>query len=121
VIGIKEGFKDAICNAGGINALALVLKHADGQLKSIDEYTFLFQLTEVCIAGAKRPQAKHVLKQLVAAIMLPFDFRKKIMDNVAMQKILINKAQSFGVTIDVSLLVVNLETNMEWAQSHEWG
>jgi hypothetical protein len=38
-----------------------------------------------------------------------------------MQKILINKAQSFGVTIDVSLLVVNLETNMEWAQSHEWG
>jgi hypothetical protein len=120
VIGIKEGYKDALCNNGGTDALVSVLKQADGTLKSIDEYT-LFELTEARIAGAKRPQAKHVLKQLVEAITMPFDFQKKIMDNVAKQQILVNKAQSFGITIDVSLLVVNLESNMEYAQSHEWG
>jgi hypothetical protein len=120
VIGIKEGFKDCICNNGGTDALASVLKQADGTLKSIDDYT-LFELIEARIAGAKRPQAKNVLKQIVDAITMPYNFQKKIMDNVAMQQILVNKAQSFGITIDVSLLVVNLEANMEFAQSHEWG
>ena len=52
---------------------------------------------------------------------MQFDFRKKVMDNVALQKILVNNTMSFGVTLDVSLLVVNLEANMEYAQSHEWG
>ena len=28
---------------------------------------------------------------------------------------------AFGVTVNVSLLVVNLKANMEYAQSHEWG
>ena len=52
---------------------------------------------------------------------MPFDFRKKVMDNVALQKILVNKAMTFGVTVHVSLLVINLEANMEYAQNHEWG
>ncbi len=43
------------------------------------------------------------------------------MDNVALQKIMVNKATAFGVTVDVSLLVVNLEANMEYTQSHKWG
>ena len=34
---------------------------------------------------------------------------------------MVNKAQTFGVTIDVSLLVINLKANMEYAQSHKWG
>ena len=52
---------------------------------------------------------------------MQFDFRKKVMDNVALQKILVNKAMAFGVTVHVSLLIVNLEANMQYAQSHEWG
>ena len=45
----------------------------------------------------------------------------KVMGNVALQKILVNKAMAFGVTIDVSLLIMNLKANMEYTQSHEWG
>jgi len=62
-----------------------------------------------------------ILKQIVTTTTMQFDFRKKVMDNVALQKIMINKAMAFRVTVDVSLLVVNLEANMEYAQSHEWG
>jgi hypothetical protein len=43
------------------------------------------------------------------------------MENVALQKILVKKAQSFGIVIDVSLLVPNLKANMEYAQSFDWG
>jgi hypothetical protein len=52
---------------------------------------------------------------------MQFDFCKKVMDNVALQKILVNKATTFGVTVHVSLFVINLKANMEYAQSHEWG
>ena len=52
---------------------------------------------------------------------MQFDFHKKVMDNVELQKILVNKATAFGATVDVSLLAMNLEANMEYAQSHEWG
>ena len=44
---------------------------------------------------------------------MQFDFRKKVMDYVALQKIIANKVTAFGVTVDVSLLVLNLEANME--------
>jgi hypothetical protein len=120
VLGVKEGFKEKICDSGGTNALSLVLQQADGQNKSIDNYT-LYELAEARIAGAHRPKATHILKQIVSAITMQFDFRKKVMDNVALQKILVNKATAFGVTVHVSLLVINLEANMEYAQSHEWG
>jgi len=52
---------------------------------------------------------------------MQFNFCKKVMDNVALQKILVNKATAFRVTVHVSLLVVNLKANMECTQSHEWG
>jgi hypothetical protein len=120
VLGVKEGFKETICKASGTDALTSVIQQADGQAKSIDDYT-LYDLTEALIAGALRPKAKHVLQQIIDAVTMQFDFRKKVTDNVALQKIMVNKAQSFGVTIDVSLLVINLEANMEYAQSHEWG
>ena len=93
----------------------MVLQQADGQHKSIDDYT-LYELAEARIAGAT-----HILKQIVSAITMQFDFRKKVMDNVALQKILVKKATAFGVTVHVSLLVINLEANMEYAQSHKWG
>jgi hypothetical protein len=120
VLGVKEGFKEKICDSGGTDALSSVLQQADGQHKSIDDYT-LYELAEARIAGAHRPKATHILKQIVSAITMQFDFRKKVMDNVALQKILVNKATAFGVTVHVSLLVINLKANMEYAQSHEWG
>ena len=120
VLGVKEGFKEKICDSGDTNTLSSVLQQADGQHKSIDDYT-LCELAEARIAGAHRPKATHILKQIVNAITMQFDFRKKVMDNVALQKILVNKATTFGVTFHVSLLVINLEANMEYAQSHEWG
>ena len=42
---------------------------------------------------------------------MQFDFRKKVIDNVALQKILVNKTTAFGVTVHVSLLVINLKAN----------
>ena len=122
VLGVNEGFKDKLCKSGGTNALSSVLQQANGQNKSIDNYT-LHELAEACIEGAHRPKATNIFKQIVTAITMQFDFRKKVMDNVMLQKIMINKATAtaFGVTVDVSLLVVNFEANMEYAQSHEWG
>ena len=120
VLGVKEGFKEKICDSGGTDALSSVLQQADGQHKNIDDYT-LYELAEARIAGAHRPKATHILKQIVSAITMPFDFRKKVIDNVALQKILVNKATTFGVNVHVSLLIINLEANMEYAQSHEWG
>ena len=120
VLGVKEGFKEKICDSGGTDALSSVLQQADGQNKSINDYT-LYKLAEACIAGAHCPKATHILKQVVRAITMQFDFRKKVMDNVALQKISVNKATVFGVTVHASLLVINLEANMEYAQSHEWG
>jgi hypothetical protein len=120
VLGIKEGFKEKLCESGGIDALSSVLQQADRQHTSINDY-MLYELATTRITGAHRLKATHVLKQIVSAITMQFDFRKKVMDNVALQKILVNKAMAFGVTIDVSLLVVNLEANMEYAQSHKWG
>jgi len=108
VLGIKEGFKDKLCKSGGTNALSSVLQQADGQNKSIDDYT-LCKLAEARIAGAHRPKATSILKQIVTAITMQFDFRKKVMDNVELQKIMINKATAFRVTVVVSLLVVNFE------------
>ena len=50
---------------------------------------------------------------------MQFDFRKKVIDNVALQKILVNKTTAFGVTVHVSLLVINLKANMEYTQSNK--
>jgi hypothetical protein len=114
MLGVKEGFKEKICDSGGTDALSLVLQQADGQNKSIEDYT-LYELAEACIVGAHRPKATHILKQIVSAITMQFDFRKKVMDNVALQKILVNKATAFGVTVHVSLLIINPKANMEYA------
>ncbi len=65
------------------------------------------------IVGAHCPVATHILKQIVSAITMQFDFRKKVMDNVALTNIMVNKVMAFRVTVDVSLLVMNLEANME--------
>ena len=86
MLGVKEGFKEKICNWGGTDALSSVLQQADIQNKSINDYT-LYELAEARIAGAHRPKATHILKQIVSAITMQFDFRKKVMDNVALQKL----------------------------------
>ncbi len=57
----------------------------------------------------------------MSAITTQLNFCKKMMDYVALQKIWVNKAMAFRVTVHVSLLVVNLKANMEYTQSHEWG
>jgi len=107
------------CDSGGTDALSSVLQQADGQHKSIDDY-MLYELAEARIAGAHCPKAMHILKQIVRVITMQFNFCKKMMDNVALKKILVNKATTFGVTVHISLLIINLEANMEYAQSHKW-
>ena len=42
-------------------------------------------------------------------------------ENIAAQKVLINKATSFGLTIHASLLAANLLCNMEYAEGEDWG
>ena len=86
VLGIKEGFKEKLCESGGIDALSSVLQQADRQHTSIDDY-MLYELATTRITGAHRLKATHVLKQIVSAITMQFDFRKKVMDNVALQKL----------------------------------
>jgi hypothetical protein len=120
VLGFKEGFKEKLCDSGGTDALSSVLHQADRQNKIINDYT-LHELADAHIAGAHHPKATHILKQIVSAITMQFDFRKKVMDNVALQKIMVKKATAFGVTVNVSLLAVNLKANMVYSQSHEWG
>jgi hypothetical protein len=39
ILGIKEGFKEAVSEAGGMDALSSVLQEADGQPRSIDDYS----------------------------------------------------------------------------------
>ena len=38
ILGVKEGFKEKLCDLGGTNALSLVLQQVDRQNKSIDNY-----------------------------------------------------------------------------------
>ena len=45
VLGVKEGFKEKICDSGGTDTLSSVLQQADGQHKSNDDYT-LYELAE---------------------------------------------------------------------------
>ena len=89
VLGVKEGFKEKLCDSGSTDALSSVLQQADGQNKSIDDYT-LYELADARIAGAHHPKATHILKQIISTITMQFDFRKKVMDNVALQKIMLN-------------------------------
>ncbi len=49
VLGVKEGFKEKICDSGGTDALSSVLQQADGQNKSINDYK-LYELVEARIA-----------------------------------------------------------------------
>jgi len=51
VLGVKEGFKEKICDPGGTDALSSVLQQVDGQHKSIDDYT-LYELAEARISNA---------------------------------------------------------------------
>ena len=73
------------------------------------------------ITGVDRPKAAHILKQIVSTITMQFDSQKKAIDNMALQKIMVNKAKAFDLTVGVSLLIVNLKANMEYTKSHKWG
>ena len=54
ILGVKEGFKEKLCDSGGTDALSLVLQQADGQNKSITDYT-LYELADARIAVAHCP------------------------------------------------------------------
>ena len=68
-LGVKEGFKEKLCNSGSTNALSLVLQQADGQNKSIGNWT-LYELVDTRIAGAHHPKATNILKQIVSVITM---------------------------------------------------
>lgn len=38
VRGVKQGFKEVICKAGGLDALTSILQQADGQPRSVEDY-----------------------------------------------------------------------------------
>ena len=69
---------------GGIDALSLVLQQADGQHKSINDYT-LYELAAARIAGAHRPKATHVLKQIVSAITIQFQHKNNTNPTISPQ------------------------------------
>jgi hypothetical protein len=58
VLGVKEGFEEKLCDSGGTDALSWVLQQADGQNKSINNYT-LYELADAHIAGAHHSKATH--------------------------------------------------------------
>ena len=120
VIGAKEGIISKLKEAVGDQVLAAELQEADGEPKGIDDIS-LYKLKELVITGANRTKSIEILKHATQAITFNFDFRKKVAENIARQKVLINKATSFGLTIDASLLATNLLRNMEYAEGENWG
>jgi hypothetical protein len=105
----------------GTDTLDAVFKDADGSgLKSVDEYN-LYELKEAIISGANRPKAPDVLTQLIAAIAMPYDFRKKIATNFEAQKAKASKVQSYGIAITTPMLVLAILANVEAAQKEDWG
>ena len=120
VIGAKEGIIAKLKAEAGDNALQAELQEADGEEKGIDSIS-LHKLKELVIAGANRTRSVEILTLSTQAIAFNFDFRKKVAENIAAQKVLINKATSFGLTIHASLLAINLLRNMEYAESEDWG
>jgi hypothetical protein len=121
IIGTKEGVMEAFIKIVGTDTLDAVLKDADGSgLKSVDEYN-LYDLKEAIISGANRPKAPDVLAQLIAAIAMPYDFRKKIATNFEAQKAKASKVQSYGIAITTSMLVLAILANIEAAQKEDWG
>jgi hypothetical protein len=80
----------------------------------------LYKLAAARIAVVHRPEAMQVLKNCERdhhAIRLPQDGDGQRYS----PEIIVTKAMAFGVTIDMSILDVNLKANMEYAQSHEGG
>ena len=63
VLGIKEGFKEKLCESGGINALSLVLQQAGGEHKSINDYT-LYKLAASRIVGMHPRKPRTPLNKL---------------------------------------------------------
>ena len=121
VIGVKEGLTEAFISAVGTDVTDVVLRDADGSSnKGIDEYK-ISDLTDAIISGANRPKAPDVLKQLIEAINMPFDFRKKVSTNVELLKANAAKVQSYGIKIDPAIQVLTIFANMDKAVQHEWG
>jgi hypothetical protein len=121
VIGVKEGTVEAFIAAVGHDVLDTVLIDADGTSpKGIDDY-LLSDLTKLIISGANRPKANDVLKQLVTALTMPFDHRKKVATNVEILKSKAARVQAYGITIDTPMIVLIIFANIELAQQHEWG
>lgn len=120
VIGAKEGIIAKLKAEAGETALQSELQEADGEERNIDSIS-LHTLKELVIAGANRTKSVEILSLATQAIAFNFDFRKKIAENIAAQKVIINKATSFGLTIHASLLAINLLRNMEQAENEDWG
>jgi hypothetical protein len=86
VIKVKEGTTEAWLKIVGKDALDLVLRESDGSLtKGIDDYR-LSDLVKATISGANRPKEPDTLAQVVAVLMMPYDFRKKVATNFEMQQ-----------------------------------
>ncbi len=101
VIGAKEGIVEAVSKLVGSDITDAILHTADGSyFKSIDDYT-LYKVMKVAIDGADRPTTNDVLEQLLEVINHPFDFCKKVSDNMELMQSNVARMATYGIVIGI--------------------
>jgi hypothetical protein len=84
-----------------------VLRDSDGsRSKGINSYR-LSDMAKATISGANCPKEPDTLKQLVAVLISPYDFRKKVATSFEMQQAAAAKVSSCGIKIGVDMMVLS--------------
>jgi hypothetical protein len=118
-IGVKEGTTEVWLEIVGKDVLDPELRDADGsRSKGIDDYR-LSDIVKATISGANRPKEPETLEQLVAVLISPYDFRKKVATNFEMQQAAAAKVSSYGIKIGVDMMVLSLLAKLNMAEQHE--
>lgn len=123
IIRTKEGVMEAFVEIGsGHGHTWCCLKYADGSgLKSVKEYN-LYNLKKAIISGANCPNAPDILAELIAAISMPYNLRKKITINFEAHKAKASsKVQLYDIAITTPMLVLAILANIETAQKEDRG
>ena len=121
IMGAKEGITDGITALVGSDITDAILRSADGtDFKGIDEYA-LAELFEAALEGADRPGASEILDQLVDAITVQFDFRKKCSANVELLRLKAAKMATFGIQITEPIIASVIIANVDAAAQEEYG
>ena len=121
IIGAKLGATEAIVAAAGKAVTDSVLRLSDGSdYKSVDDYQ-LKDLMEAVMLGASRPLVHDIVQQLNELINFRFNFQKKVDTNVELLRTKLAKTNSYGITLDETIVALIIIHNITYAQNEPWG